>query len=373
MFGVILVSLAAFPTLVSALPGRWDLPVNDFSQSVSWMDAQVGAGAFRVLWLGDPRSLNQGGWSAGDGLAYATSENGAPDAGWLWSAASPGPADGLGAAVDEARSGRTDQLGLLLAPAGVRYVAVVTSVAPEITGEQSPTQYPVPSDLLPALSRQLDLRPELSGTGITVYANADWIPQRAAVAPAVAVGSAQPPPTASPPGTPLLPSARPVLTGPAAGRSYAGPIPVGTVLAAEAPAGRWELTTSGGGPLRAPARSAAGTRYPVTRRDRHAALRRRPPPGRGGALHGRGLAARGRCAHRPAPTAAAVGTGGQGASPCGGPQPARASDLDDVWTEEVGALRRAHPNRRPSPRHPDQPHVATRPDRYPGARQRWSR
>src|SRR5664280_2206020 len=72
------VVLGSIPTLVSALPGRWDLPINDFGQSVAWMQAKGAAGSFRVLWLGDPRSLNQGSWSAGDGLAYATSEHGSP-------------------------------------------------------------------------------------------------------------------------------------------------------------------------------------------------------------------------------------------------------------------------------------------------------
>ncbi len=136
------VVLGAVPTLVSALPGRWDLPATDFSQSVAWMRAKSSSGAFRVLWLGDTRALTQGAWAAGDGLAYATSEGGSPDARWLWSAPGPGPADGLSAAVDQARAGRTDQLGRLLAPSGVRYVVLVTSLAPEIPGEQTPEQYP---------------------------------------------------------------------------------------------------------------------------------------------------------------------------------------------------------------------------------------
>ena len=82
-------ALASLPTLVSALPGRWDLPTNDFAQSVAWMRAKAPSGAFRVLWIGDPRSLNQGGWNAGDGLAYATSEDGPPDARWLWNGTAP--------------------------------------------------------------------------------------------------------------------------------------------------------------------------------------------------------------------------------------------------------------------------------------------
>ncbi|MGO8872774.1 MAG: glycosyltransferase [Acidimicrobiales bacterium] len=258
------VVLGGLPTLVSALPGRWDLPFIDFSQSVAWMNAKTATGSFRVLWLGDPRSLNQGSWSAGDGLAYATSEDGEPDARWLWNAAGPGPASGLDTAVDLARSDRTDLLGRMLAPAGVRYVVLLTSLAPEIAGEQSPESYPVPADLAPALGRQLDLSQVISGTGITVYANADWLPERAEVPTTSAAGAG----TAGgalggPPGSGVVHGAVPVLPGPAASRSFRGPLSVGTVLAALAPAGRWTLTTAGG---TAPRSSSFGwaAKYRVT-------------------------------------------------------------------------------------------------------------
>jgi hypothetical protein len=102
---------------------------------------------------------------------------------------------------------------------------------------------PVPADLAPALGRQLDLSPVVSGTGITVYANADWIPARAEVpasghGPATSVSAG---PLASPPGSSLIPGAVPVLPGPVASRSYQGPLSVGTVFAAVAPADRWHL------------------------------------------------------------------------------------------------------------------------------------
>ncbi len=97
--------LGALPTVVSALPGRWDLPVNDFSQSVSWMRARESSGAFRALWLGDARALNQGSWSAGGGLAYATSEDGGPDARWLWTPPSAGAAAALASDVSLAERG----------------------------------------------------------------------------------------------------------------------------------------------------------------------------------------------------------------------------------------------------------------------------
>ncbi|HUY66754.1 MAG TPA: glycosyltransferase family 2 protein [Acidimicrobiales bacterium] len=244
------VVLGAAPTLVAALPGRWGLPIDDFRQSVTWMRGQATNGSFRVLWLGDTRSLNQGSWSAGEGLAYATSDDGAPDARWLWNAAGPGPAVGLAGAITSARTGRTDQLGRLLAPAGVRYVALLTSLAPEIVGEQTPEVYPVPGDLAPALDRQLDLSPVVSGTGITVYANADWVPVRAEVAGGKGAAVTPPGPgvLASPSGSGILAGATPVLPGRAASRSYTGRLSVGTVHSALAPAGRWALTGPQGTP-----------------------------------------------------------------------------------------------------------------------------
>ena len=250
VLGVVVLVLASLPALVAAVPGRWDLPTIDFSQSVAWMRARAVDGAFRVLWVGDPRSLALGSWSTGGGLAYATSEDGPPDARWLWNGTDPGPAADLGRAVDAARAGTTDRFGALVAPAAVRYVVVLTAVAPVISGEQQPTAFPVPGDLLPGLARQLDLLPVLSGTGMTVFANAAWSPQRAEVPgaapvlPATAGTSAGPPPGS--PTTPLLPGARPVLSGPPAARAYRGHLSPGTVVVAQAPASHWVLTTGSG-------------------------------------------------------------------------------------------------------------------------------
>jgi len=238
---------------------------------VKWMGADPTSGAFRVLWLGDSRSLNQGSWSVGNGLAYATSEDGSPDARWLWNAADPGPAAGLASAVNLARSDRTDRLGSMLAPAGVRYVVMLTSLAPEIVGEQSPQQYPVPADLAPALSRQLDLNPVVSGTGITVYANAAWLPERAVVPGGRPVVASQANPVTLPvgsrsdPSSPLIPAAVPVLPGPPASRSYRGAVPAGTVLAALAPSGRWSLVVDGGGAAARTSSFGWAGSYPVTR------------------------------------------------------------------------------------------------------------
>ncbi len=261
--GVLAVCVASLPTLISALPGRWDLPTNDFGQSVAWMRTRTAAGAFRVLWVADPRSLNQGGWNAGDGLAYATSEDGPPDARWLWNGTGAGPAADLGTAIDLARQGRTDRLGYLIAPAGVRYVVVLTSIAPEISGQQTPTRYPVPADLLPALDSQLDLQPVLSGTGITVFANAAWVPQRAEVTGRPGAATTLRSPLGSAPGTPVVPGAHPVLPGASASRSFQGPLTAGTVFSSVAPAGDWKLTLASGRPSPASPSFGWAARYAV--------------------------------------------------------------------------------------------------------------
>jgi len=262
--GVVAVALASVPTVVSALPGRWDLPTNDFAQSVSWMHAEAASGAFRVLWLGDPRSLNQGGWDVGGGLAYATSENGPPDARWLWNGTAPGPAAQLGSAVDLALHDGTDRLGSLLAPAAVRYVAVLTSIAPEIADQQSPTAYPVPADLLPELARQLDLEPVLSGTGITVYENAAWVPQRAEVPGRPGASVTVTSPLAAGPTTPVVPDARAVLPGATAARSFQGPVAAGTVYSSAAPSGDWRLVAASGASARRSDSFGWASRYTVT-------------------------------------------------------------------------------------------------------------
>ena len=209
------------------------------------MQGKTGDGAFRVLWLGDPRALAMGSWSAGDGLAYATSEQGPPDARWLWNQPGPGPTADLAAAVDLARQGGTDRVGQLLAAGGVRYVVVLSALAQQIVGQQTPTSLPVPADLLPALGRQLDLNTVLAGTGMTVFENADFVSTRYELVGAGAKAVT-----------------RPVLPGPPASSSFAGPLSAGTVVAGMAPAGRFTLTVGGRSVADAGGAGWAG-RYPV--------------------------------------------------------------------------------------------------------------
>lgn len=177
VLGVGAIVLGALPTVAAAGGGRWGAPVEGFAQAVP---VRPGAGArtsaavsgYRVLWLGDPQALPLGGWSIGPGLAYATSVDGLPTLADLWAPASPGPAAGLARDVEAAMRGETVELGGLLARDRVRYVVVVSALAPKTPGVQQVASFPAPVGLVDSLAAQEDLRALVIGTGgLAVFAN----------------------------------------------------------------------------------------------------------------------------------------------------------------------------------------------------------
>ncbi|HXQ75609.1 MAG TPA: glycosyltransferase family 2 protein [Acidimicrobiales bacterium] len=260
-------AIGVIPVLLASSNGRWDLPLSGYGEATSWMGAHSGNGAFRVLWLGDPRVLPGGGWQLAPGLAYSISENGLGDATEIWSGSSPGAAAAVGDAVDVARRGGTVRLGQLLAPYAVRYVVVVDNLAPSIPGYQSPLAAGPPADLDPALLSQLDLRQIIGQGGFEVFIDDAALPERAVLAsghPAV-----PPPPSAATTATPTTTTTtttttstttppspvgadqalmgwRPALHGTAGATQASGRVPAGTVLAAVAPSRAWELVEPGG-------------------------------------------------------------------------------------------------------------------------------
>ncbi len=240
LVAVVAALVGLLPVVVEAGNGHWGLPSTGYAEPLSFMAPQSAQGPFRVLWLGDPRALPLGAWSIQPGLAYATSEDGTPDATDLWAPAGAGPASTLARAVDVARAGGTANLGQLLAPAGIRYLVVVESLAPGVAGSVPTTAYPAPAGLLAALEGQDDLEQVPGGgQGFAVFENTAYVPERAerASGPAVAADVAPLPAD--------LAGWSPVLPGPAGSASYAGTVAAGTVLASYAPAGRWQLSVAG--------------------------------------------------------------------------------------------------------------------------------
>jgi len=171
--------LGGLQVLGAAVDGRWNLPTNDPVRALAWMRSDAGAGAFRVLWIGDSDVLPLDGWKLGGSgdvaeLAYATSRNGPPSAIDSW----PGPSGGtdrIRLAVDAARRGDTTRLGHLLAPMAVRYIVLCQAAVPGNNGSEI---VPVPPVLTQALESQTDLRQLPSDRRLVVYESTAWGPGR---------------------------------------------------------------------------------------------------------------------------------------------------------------------------------------------------
>jgi hypothetical protein len=165
--------VATIPLLGAAIDGRWQLPERDIGGLLSWMPEQRRAGAFRVLWVGDPEALPLQGWRLATGLAYGTSRGGPPDATVLWPGSSNGATELIPDAVNLARARGTTRLGHLLAPMAVRYIVVPVGNLGRLTAPA----------LADTFSAQVDLRELQGDRELVVYENAAWAPARSRLSP----------------------------------------------------------------------------------------------------------------------------------------------------------------------------------------------
>lgn len=233
----------AVPVLGAMFEGSWYAPRRDYAQLLSWMEAERGDGAFRVLWMGNPEVLPLDGWRLSDGLSYGTSRQGPPDVSARW-APSEGRTGLLADAVAIARRGETSRLGRLLAPMGVRYIALPERLAPD----SSRVRRPIPADLVDTLRSQVDLREITTDESITVYENASWVPGRASLSAAAAEASESSGAEAYRAGGA---AGVPVLRGESGPASYRGTVAANaTIHVAEAASPRWRLTVDGEGASR---------------------------------------------------------------------------------------------------------------------------
>lgn len=169
--------VALLPTVGATFDGRWGMPTAGFGQSFQSLTADDPAvdDAYRVLWLGHPDVLPLGSHRIADGLSYGISGDGSPNLLELWPGRTDGGAALVGDAVRLALAGETQRLGRLLAPIGVRYVAMPERAAPERTG--LPLR-PLPPGLRRALGSQLDFRGLDVDAALLLYENAAWAPRR---------------------------------------------------------------------------------------------------------------------------------------------------------------------------------------------------
>jgi hypothetical protein len=232
------VLVPVLPLLASTLDGDWALPNRDWHESLEWMDGEAQtSGRFRVLWLGDPEVLPLDA-RVSHGIGWGMSRDGYPDARDLFVAPSSDATPVLEEAIGLAASGRTARLGRLVAPMGVRYVALLERAAP--TSEQTRPADPLLRD---TLSEQLDLAQVESEPGLDLYQNEAWAPSLAVLPPDLA-NEAPDGDDVDPTASALradLTAAAPVL-GPRGSTEPAGP---GRLLWAESSDDRWRASVDG--------------------------------------------------------------------------------------------------------------------------------
>lgn len=237
---VAVVCAAAFvPPVVGAafstFDGRWDQPGGDWASTLSWMPEKAAEGDFRLLWLGSPDVLPVDPALGPDALGFGFSENGPSDI--TDSYAPPiGDARWVADSLELAEHGRTQHLGRLLAPAGVRYLALVDRAAPG-----AGTRGEIPADLRRALSQQIDFVPLETPAGMTLYENTAFIAMRALATGRnadVAVRATSAPATA---GAAIGPPGLAPLPGDGASR----PTGPGTVVWSQSADSNWRATADG--------------------------------------------------------------------------------------------------------------------------------
>jgi GT2 family glycosyltransferase len=228
-------ALALIGFSVDTISGRFGLETSDWSTEYSWMHDTPAPGGFRVLWLGDENILPAAPKAAGD-TGYATTIGGPGDARSLWAAPETNADEVLARAITLAERGDTNRLGHLVAPAGVRYIALVNRAGPDNGTHGAPNPR-----LTDALGRQLDLTLSRVSTSGVVYENDAWIPMHALVPPnarGVAVDARDPLAGA-------LRSEPAGIRGVPVKNGTTTPVGPGTLLWSEAANGNWHASANG--------------------------------------------------------------------------------------------------------------------------------
>jgi hypothetical protein len=166
--------------MAASMDGWWSMPRDDFAGLLGFVDDDLGAHAderagasaagssSRVLWIGETELLPGGdGWELADHRWYTASATAVPRAGDLWPATARPGSPRIRRALDQALGHQTTRLGGLLAPLGVRYVALPRRLAPS-----DDTRRPdLTADLRAALAEQLDLERVAVDPGLVLYRN----------------------------------------------------------------------------------------------------------------------------------------------------------------------------------------------------------
>ena len=237
-----------------AADGRWHAPRTGWVDSLAFTGELTSKGQFRTLWLGEPAVLPLDPVVLPDGTGYTLTRNSSGNSSEMLRTPEEDADHVIDHAIELARDGLTNRIGRLLAPAGVRWVALPATQGPD--GGVAPAPLP---GWRRALDGQLDLARLRTASGLVLYENLAWIPIRASVgradAGAVPVGPRDPVRAAL--GTDLS-GATPLASGATA--------PPGVVLWGEAYDSEWtprRRARHSGTSAPSDGRTATGSRVPT--------------------------------------------------------------------------------------------------------------
>ena len=168
------VVVGTFGFMGDAIDGSWRAS-DGWKNDLAFAQDRGFQGQFRVLWLGDASVLPLDPTRIDSSLSYTLTRNGPGDVRELLRAPAKEADRVVARAVEIARRGETSRLGRMLAPAGVRYVAVALRNGPGGTVGHTPP------DVARALGGQLDLFRVRGPSALVLYENESWIPARAVV------------------------------------------------------------------------------------------------------------------------------------------------------------------------------------------------
>ncbi len=227
--GVVLVGLGF---AADAVDGRWHAPSDDWQHELAFTSDATYQGTFRILWLGRADILPLDPFEYDDNLSYVLTRNGPGDVRELVRAPQRASDAVVRDAIALTTGRRTNRLGRLLAPMGVRYVAIPSTTGPGGLHDAPPPGFAA------SLAEQLDLVRLHSPSGLVLYENAAWFPERAEVTGAAAkrVPTGVVDPSRSALRTDLSPAAVPLGDAPVAR---------GTALLAQAHDSEWKATAGG--------------------------------------------------------------------------------------------------------------------------------
>ncbi|HWL45708.1 MAG TPA: glycosyltransferase family 2 protein [Ilumatobacter sp.] len=182
-------ALGVVPAVVAIGDGSWHIartPLPRLYSSQFPIDTDIGD--YRVLFVGDPRTLPVPAREYADGIAFAVVDAGPLNITERFATPVTAGDDEVVEALELLATGSTLRAGQLLAPLGIRFVVV-----PLTNGSTSTVAHPIaqPDGLVEALVAQLDLGVVRGQPSLSIFLNRAWFPVGAQLTGATAEASRQ--------------------------------------------------------------------------------------------------------------------------------------------------------------------------------------